>query len=402
MPAHPFDNGEMYIRDESLAPFPRTPEIVQEHIADYYAMITHLDYHIGRVLDTLEKTGQYENTIIIFAGDNGLAVGQHGLMGKQSLYDHSVRIPLIMMGPCIPAGAQSDALVYLHDLFPTLCNMVDLPVPKSVESNSFSNVVSNPESGHRESLFLAYTQLHRGIRTVDDWKLITYNVRGKETTQLFNLREDPWEMNNLADDPSYEEKSAALITRLKKQMRQYDDFCDLDKPNWGLPLEKMEVRTVNHLARGKKIELLNSAGVGYTIQGVRALTDGIRGSDDLRTGHWAGIQGDDLDVAVDLGKSMKISKISIGFRTDQKSWIFYPEKIDISASTDGISYTALKSISNELKQNPQPHVEDFSVAFPARNYRFIRITAKSIGPCPGWHPARGKESWMFCDEIIIL
>ena len=95
MPEHPFDNGEMKIRDEKLADWPRTPEAVKKHIADYYAMITHLDAQIGHILNALEKTGRAKNTIIIFASDNGLALGQHGLLGKQSLYDHSVRVPLI-------------------------------------------------------------------------------------------------------------------------------------------------------------------------------------------------------------------------------------------------------------------------------------------------------------------
>ena len=102
MPAHPFNNGEMFVRDENLAPFPRTPEIVQDHISAYYAMITHLDAQVGRVLDALEKTGRTEDTVVIFTGDNGLAVGQHGLLGKQNLYEHSVRVPLIICGPEIP------------------------------------------------------------------------------------------------------------------------------------------------------------------------------------------------------------------------------------------------------------------------------------------------------------
>ena len=86
-PQHPFDNGWMTGRDEQLANFPRTKTEVQRHLTEYYAMITHLDTAIGRIIDTLVEQNVLDETIIIFTSDNGLAVGQHGLMGKQNLYD---------------------------------------------------------------------------------------------------------------------------------------------------------------------------------------------------------------------------------------------------------------------------------------------------------------------------
>lgn len=104
LPEHPFDNGELRVRDELLEAWPRTPEAIRRHIAEYYAMITHADAQMARVMAALEEAGEAENTIIIFAGDNGLALGQHGLMGKQNLYDHSLRVPLVVSGPGVPAG----------------------------------------------------------------------------------------------------------------------------------------------------------------------------------------------------------------------------------------------------------------------------------------------------------
>ena len=99
MGGHPFDNGDLKVRDEVLEDFPRDPYKVRQHIAEYYAMITHLDAQMGRVLDTISACGMADNTIVVFAGDNGLAVGQHGLFGKQNMYEHSVRVPLIFSGP---------------------------------------------------------------------------------------------------------------------------------------------------------------------------------------------------------------------------------------------------------------------------------------------------------------
>src|SRR5260370_29375322 len=99
-------------------------------------MITHVDAQMGRVLDTLEQTGHAGDTIVVFAADNGLAVGQHGLLGKQNLYDHSIRVPLIMSGRGVPGGKRADTLCYLLDLFPTLCDLTGLPTPSPLEGRS--------------------------------------------------------------------------------------------------------------------------------------------------------------------------------------------------------------------------------------------------------------------------
>lgn len=221
-PIHPFDNGEMVIRDELLAPFPRTPEIVQEHIAAYWAMITHLDVHIGRVLETLEKTGHADDTIIVFAGDNGLAVGQHGLMGKQNMYDHSVRVPLIMCGPGIPAGKRLDALCYLLDVFPTLCDLVDLPVPESVEGRSLAPIIRGEIERVYDSLFFAYRDVQRAVRD-ERFKLVEYFGAADRVTQLFDLVADPGETANLASAPGMEAEVNRLRAKLAEWQRRIGD-----------------------------------------------------------------------------------------------------------------------------------------------------------------------------------
>ncbi|MGM0494706.1 MAG: sulfatase-like hydrolase/transferase [Armatimonadota bacterium] len=229
-PVHPFDNGEMVIRDEMLAPFPRTPEIVQEHIAAYYAMITHLDAHIGRVLESLEESGRAEDTIIVFAGDNGLAVGQHGLMGKQNLYDHSIRVPLVVSGPGIPEGERSDALCYLTDLFSTLCDVVDLPTPESVEGRSLAPILQGQtDVGGYESLFFAYMDCQRAIRD-ERWKLVEYFGEAERVTQLFDLAADPWETANLASAPEMDEQLMRLRGELERWQRQIDDPLSGETP----------------------------------------------------------------------------------------------------------------------------------------------------------------------------
>lgn len=230
LPEHPFDNGEMRVRDEALAPWPRTPQVVREHLAAYYAMITHLDAQIGRVLQALRETGREKDTIVVFAGDNGLAVGQHGLLGKQNLYDHSVRVPLILAGPGLPANRRADTLCYLLDVFPTLCDLTGAPAPQTIEGRSLLPAIGNPKTRVRDSVFLAYRHFQRGVRT-DRWKLLRYNVRGKQTTQLFDLASDPWEKNNRAvAEPARVQEMSALLQRW---MREVDDPLRLDQPDWG-------------------------------------------------------------------------------------------------------------------------------------------------------------------------
>lgn len=226
MPEHPFDNGEV-TRDEELFPPPRTPEYVRRHTRDYYAMITHVDAQIGRVLAALKETGRAEDTIIIFASDNGLALGRHGLMGKQNLYEHSIKVPLIMSGPGIEKGQKRDAFCYLLDIYPTLCELMGVAIAGSVEGKSLTTVIHNPKQKVRNSLFFAYKGVQRAVRS-ERYKLIEYVVKGKRTTQLFDLQTDPWELNSLADDPEY----AGQLERLRKELLRWKEQVDDTSEFW--------------------------------------------------------------------------------------------------------------------------------------------------------------------------
>lgn len=227
LPQHPFDNGEMVIRDEKLAPWPRTPEVVRQHIADYYGMISHLDAQIGRILATLKETGLADNTIIVFASDNGLAVGQHGLLGKQNLYDHSVRVPLVIAGPGIAAGEQTDALTYLYDLCPTLCEIADTDAPAGVDGRSLLPLAKQPTSvpaDWRNEVFNVYAKVQRSIRD-QRYKLIRYPQINY--TQLFDLQADPHELSNLAERPEHAERVATYLARLAAAQKQFGDSLPL-------------------------------------------------------------------------------------------------------------------------------------------------------------------------------
>lgn len=222
LPKHPFDNGELEVRDEKLLPWPRTRTAVQKEIADYYALISHLDSQIGRILDVLDRTGLSRNTLVVFAGDNGLALGQHGLMGKQNVYDHSIRVPLVVAGPGVVKGRRSEAAVYLYDIFATLCEMVGVAKPASVEGVSFAAALRGEVFAGRASTFHAYREFQRAVRT-QSHKLIRYRVKGTETWQMFDLRRDPWEMRDLSAEPGEARRRAEMEEMLRVWQREVGD-----------------------------------------------------------------------------------------------------------------------------------------------------------------------------------
>jgi choline-sulfatase len=233
LPEHPFDQGDRYGRDEKLAPFPRTPEAVRLHRQEYYAILSHADQQIGRILDSLEATGASENTVIFFSSDHGLAVGQHGLMGKQNQYDHSVRVPLLMAGPGIPCGRTVDALVYHNSLFPTACELAGVPVPPEVETRSLMGLITGKEVQHHDAIFGAYKELQRMVRTRDH-KLILYPEARQQ--QLFDLRNDPWETRNLAGEAAGASVLSELHERLQELQQELEDPLPLEPSAfWPVP-----------------------------------------------------------------------------------------------------------------------------------------------------------------------
>ena len=227
LPEHAFDNGEMKVRDELLEEWPRRPERIRRHIAEYYAMISHLDNEVGRVLDALKATKQFEKTIVVFAGDNGLALGRHGLMGKQSNYDHSVHVPLIFMGPGIPEGQKRTAFCYLIDIFPTLCDLTGMDKPSTVEGQTLAAALRDPGEKTRDYLLFAYGDVQRSVMG-RRFKLIEYVVEGKRTTQLFDLYEDPLELRNLAGLTEYSKK----LEELRKELGRWREWDDWGEDFW--------------------------------------------------------------------------------------------------------------------------------------------------------------------------
>lgn len=227
----------MVHRDEHLAAYPRDEKEIRRHIAEYFAMITHLDYEIGRLFDALHESGEEDNTIIVFTGDNGLAVGQHGWLGKEDIYEHGIRIPLIMAGPGIAKNRRNDAYVYLYDVFPTLCEKVGINIPSSVDGKSFAHLLDGEHGENfRDELYLIFDKFVRGIKD-ENYKLIEYRNGDEEEdkwTFLYDIKNDPWETKNLANDENFKDKVSEMREKI---LRHRDEWEEQSHP-WGIDFWK--------------------------------------------------------------------------------------------------------------------------------------------------------------------
>ncbi len=213
------------LRDEALAPFPRTEYSIKVHRQEYYALITHMDEQIGRIITHLKETGQDKNTYIVFSADHGLAIGHHGLVGKQNMYDHSMRVPLIVVGPDVPENEKRDMQVYLQDLMATTLDLAGVEKPEYVEFNSLIPMI-NQEVDHSSypEIYGAYMNLQRMVRT-EKFKMIVYPKAKK--VLIYDMVNDPLEMTDLADDANYAEVKTELAAKLKSQQELMDDPLDL-------------------------------------------------------------------------------------------------------------------------------------------------------------------------------
>lgn len=220
LPEHPFDHGNAGGRDEQMLPLPRIALEVKREIAAYYALISNLDEQVGRIMAALRATGQDRNTLIIFTSDHGLAMGSHGLMGKQNMYDHTIGVPLIMAGPGIPVNQRLPTQTYLRDLYPTVCDLAGIAIPETVEGRSLAPVLAgrtreiHPEiyAYWHQSKYDATLPIQRMVRT-DRWKLIYYSHLNRY--QLFDLVDDPLELRDVSAKPGNEPVMADLRRKLE-------------------------------------------------------------------------------------------------------------------------------------------------------------------------------------------
>ncbi|MGM0490634.1 MAG: sulfatase/phosphatase domain-containing protein, partial [Planctomycetota bacterium] len=171
-----------------------------------------------------EATGKADNTYIFFSADHGLAVGHHGLMGKQNLYDHSVRVPFMVTGPGVAKGKKIDTPIYLQDIMPTTLELAGVEKPDHVEFKSLLPLIRGEDVVPYEAIYGAYLDAQRSV-TMDGHKLILYPR--VPVARLYNLVEDPKETNDLADKPGSKPIMSKLFARLLELQDEVGDKVDL-------------------------------------------------------------------------------------------------------------------------------------------------------------------------------
>lgn len=252
LPAHPFENGDSNVRDEVAVSGVwrhRDERTIRNELGREFACSENIDIQIGRVLARLEALGELDNTYIIYTADHGMAIGRHGLQGKQNLYQHTWRVPFIVKGPGVKSGSRVVGNIYLLDVLATLCDLASVAPPETNEGTSFKPVLLGQKPAVRDVLYGVYNGGDKpGMRCVKqgDWKLIKYDVKNGSVheTQLFNLKDNPNELlvehhdakvaaligasptanqRNLANDPQHAAKLTELESLLLAEMRRLND-----------------------------------------------------------------------------------------------------------------------------------------------------------------------------------
>lgn len=214
------------LRDERLAPFPRTEYSIKVNRQEYYASISHMDAQIGRILDELEASGKADNTYIFFTADHGLAVGEHGFMGKQNMYESSMRVPMIIVGPNLEKGKKVDAFVYLQDVMPTTLELAGIKKAKEIDFNSLLPLATGKvNKSTYPVIYGAYFGTQRMYRT-ENYKMIVYPMANK--VRLYDMKKDPLEKHDLAEKKDeYKKVLNKLFKKYRRLQKRMSDPVDI-------------------------------------------------------------------------------------------------------------------------------------------------------------------------------
>jgi len=406
----------------------------------YGDFVQQCDWTVGQVMQALERNGKADNTIFIFTSDNGcspmadfkdLAKKGHNpnyqFRGhKADIYDGGHRIPFIAKWPNkISAGSLCDDTICLTDLIATVADIIDVNLPDNAGEDSFTilaNLLGTATGPVREATVHHSVNGSFSIRQ-NKWKLIlcpgsggwSYPVPQKAMAlglpmiQLYDLSKDLGEKENLyARYPDVVHRLTKLLDHYVQNGRSTPGITQMNEGEtdiWRamrLRGDKNEITEIEHLAKYKKIEIINEAKIMYAKNSSNVLLDGIRATSWYNDGYWAGLEEQDFEVVVDLGNTVQVELVKIGFLEDQGTWIFLPQKVDAYISNDGESFEKLeKGIINSTEPYAQKRIKNHQFKFEPQTVRFIKIMAQNIKKCPEWHAGAGGKTWLFVDEIII-
>jgi arylsulfatase len=398
----------------------------------YGDVIMEIDASAGRIFEALRRLGLDENTLVIYASDNGpwLNFGAHAgsagplREGKGTMWEGGARVPCLMRWPGrIPAGIVSDRIAATIDILPTVAALTGAPLPgRSIDGVSLVPLLEGDSSAEpRDHYYFYYGRELQAVRK-GRWKLHFPHVyrsyrgiepgrdglpgpyaQGRTGLELYDLAADIGESRDVAaahpevvrdlqelGEKARTELGDALTSRVGRSVRPP-----------GRAAAGPEIR-ISHLAVGAALDLKSRFDPLYSGGGPKGLIDGRRGSADHQDPAWQGFEGTDLEAVIDLGRPVAIRRVAGGFLESQASWIFWPVSLSWLVSPDGRDWTLLAGQAGLPPEDRRAvRVRDFEADVPpSLQVRYIRLLARSVGRCPAWHAGAGGPAWLFADEIV--
>ena len=418
-------------------PMPHQPIAVSDkfkgksELGLYGDVIMEIDWSVGEILKSLKSNQIEDNTLVIFASDNGpwLNFGDWGgsagplREGKGTMWEGGARVPCIMQWPSsIQPNRVTSKIAGTIDILPTIADIIGTDnLNPNIDGVSLLPLLLNePNATPRNQLYYYYGKKLIAVRK-DKWKLIfphTYrsyeNVepgknlfpgpygKGNAGLELYDLESDIGERKDLA-------KVYPDIVKELEQIGQKARSILGDKLTDTIGSEAYETVcgyppigiNISHTAVGKKLNLANKPNDKYPGESYESLINGLAGTVNYTDPSWQGFEAEDLIATIDLGTLTEISEIKARFLQSQVFWIFLPKKIEIEHSIDGKNFELLHESYPNNDFNFEQNIFTYTVQTEKIRSRYVRIKAENIKKCPEYHPGAGGPSWIFSDEIII-
>ena len=407
----------------------------------YGDVIMEIDWSVGEILNALSDNDLDDNTVVIFASDNGpwLNYGNHAgsafplREGKGTMWEGGSRVPCIIRWPGrITAGSVSHQLAATIDILPTIASITGAALPaRPIDGVSIQAILEGDTSATpREEYYYYYGgeliavrkgkmklvfphsyRSYAGIEPgLDGYPGIYKDVLGKYAVgksklELYDLDNDMSESKDVSE--MYPDVVKTLQVLGQKAREELGDRLTGTIGTGVRPIGRLDPERppsyleVSHKAVNKPVTIKNQYSEKYSAGGDNGVVNGIRGTIDFHDGNWQGYEGVDFEAIIDLGETTVLSEISSSFLQNQSAWIFFPTEVEFEISTNGFDFSSVKRVHYKTKISPSHEVINFSHVFSQEKARFVKVKAKNVTICPDWHPGAGGEAWIFLDEIVV-